>query len=175
MKKILFAAVMFGVILFTGCKTSDSGDPKAVLSEFFDALAKGDIEKAKTLATPESQSMLGLMEMGMKNNKEEMSKFDKTKMQFSTAVIDGDKATVPVKETTSGETVNYPMKKIDGKWKVAFDKSSLMTMGMEKMKEKGMNPADSINKAMEELKGMDMDSIQREINQAMDTSARKAQ
>lgn len=170
MKKILFAVLMITALFNAGCKSSDSGDPKAVLTAFFDALARGDMEKAKTLSTPDSQQILALMEMGMKNNPDELKKFDKTKFQFGTPVIDGDKATVPAKEMTSGETVNYPMKKIEGKWKVAFDKTSLMTMGMEKMKEKGMNPADSINKAMDKLKDMNMDSIQREINKSMDTS-----
>lgn len=170
MKKILFAVLMITALFNAGCKSSDSGDPKAVLIEFFDALARGDIEKAKKLSTSDSQQILALLEMGMKNNPDELKKFDKTKFQFGTAVINGDQATVPTKETTSGETVNYPMKKVEGKWKVAFDKTSLMTMGMEKMKEKGMNPADSINKAMDKLKDMDMDSIQREINKSMDTA-----
>ncbi len=170
MKKIIVAALVLSTAIFVGCKGGASGDPKAVLSEFFDALSKKDMTAARKLATAESKSMLDLMEMGMKTEGSKgLDKYDKSKMEFGEVKIDGDKATVSVKETTSGETVNYPLKKEDGGWKVAFDKSSLMTIGMDKMNEKNINPMDSISKGMEELNKIDMDSLKRETMKAIDT------
>ena len=89
-------------------------------------------------------------------------------MEIGEAKIDGDKAVVPVKEKTTGETLNYNLKKEDGGWKVAFDKASVMSMGVEKMNEKGINPADSINAAMDKLKDINLDSLKDGMKKGMD-------
>ncbi len=169
MKKTLFAVLLLSPVLFFSCNSGASGDPKAVLSKFFDALKKKDIVAAKKLATEDSKQLLDLMETGMKMDKDSKGeeKFDKTKMEFGETKIDGDKATVAVKETSSGETMNFSLKKEKGDWKVAFDKATMMGSAMEKMNEKGINPTDSINKAMEEFKGLNMDSLKREISEGM--------
>ncbi|MGH2565633.1 MAG: hypothetical protein ACRDE5_14045, partial [Ginsengibacter sp.] len=65
-------------------------------------------------------------------------KFNKANLEMGDAVITGDMATVPVKEKSSGETTDFTLKKEDGSWKVAFDKSTLMGMAQKKMKEHGM-------------------------------------
>ena len=174
MKKLLFAAVVCAFV-FVGCKNSKNGTPTEVLTAWFDAMSKKDMATVKDLSTPESQSMISLMEMGMKDSSasNEMSKYDKTKMEFGEAVITGDNATVPVKDKTSGETTNFPMKKVSGQWKVAFDKSSMMQMGMDKMKEKGVDMndlKDSVSKGLDEVKNMNTDSMMNEVKKAMDTS-----
>lgn len=169
MKKILFAIVMLSTVSLFSCN-SGGGDPKAVLGQFFDALSKNDIEAARKLATKDSKQMIDMMEMGMKmaKDKKESDKFKKENMEIGEAKIDGDKAVVPVKEKESGESLNYTLKKEDGGWKVAFDKASVMSMGMEKMQEKGMNPADSLDKAMDKLKDMNMDSIKDKMKEGME-------
>ncbi|MBS1927371.1 MAG: DUF4878 domain-containing protein [Chitinophagaceae bacterium] len=166
MRKFLLAAFALGAILYVGCK-SQAEDPKSVLVQFFEALGKKDIAKAKTLATKDSESMISMIEMGMNmaKDKEEMPKFNANDMEFGEAKIDGDKATIPVKEKKSGETMNYTLKKESGKWKVAFDKSSMMEMGMEKMKEEGINPTDSIDKVRQELENINLDSIKGKIDE----------
>jgi hypothetical protein len=164
MKKVLFGAFTGFLILMMSCK-SGGGDPKLVLSDFFNALSKNDIVKARTLATEDSKSLLDMMEMAMKTDKTETDKFNTANMQFGEAKIDGDKATVPVKETTSGETMNYTLKKEGGSWKVAFDKTSLMTMGMEKMKEEGLT--DSVSNVLDELKNLDTDSLKATLNEGL--------
>ena len=80
---------------------------------------------------------MNMIQMGMQNMSDtaDMEKFNKNQMEFGDAVINGDVATVPVKEKTSGETVDFTLKKEDGSWKVAFDKSTLMGMATKKMKE----------------------------------------
>jgi hypothetical protein len=62
------------------------------------------------------------------------------------------------------------MKKEDGKWKVAFDKSSVMEMGMEKMKDSKMNMNDTLQNAMDEMKNINMDSLMEEVKKEMDTN-----
>ncbi len=167
MKKILLAIVVLSTFSLNGCK-SGGGDPKVVLEQFFDALSKNNIEAARKLATKDSKSMIDMMEMGMKmgNSKKESEKFSKANMEIGEAKIDGDKAIVPVKEKNTG-TMNYTLKKEDGSWKVAFDKSSIMSMGMEKMNDKEINPADSIGKAMDELKNINMDSLKEVMKEGM--------
>jgi hypothetical protein len=127
MRRILTAAFLVMTVALFSCK-SGGDKPEAVLSNFFDALSKKDIEKARTYATADSKSMLDMMDMAMKmDNKENTeSEFDKANLEFGEAIIDGDKATVEVKNKKAGESMKYILKKEEGKWKVAFDKSSLM-------------------------------------------------
>jgi Domain of unknown function (DUF4878) len=172
MKRIFMAAAVIATVLFTGCK-SGGGDPKTVLLAFFEAMSKKDIAAAKKLATKDSEQMFSLMEMGMnmaKGTKDDgMDKFDKTKMEFGEAKIDGDKATVEVKDKEKGEAVNFILKKESGDWKVAFDKASMMQMGAEKMKEQGMEgAADSIASGLDKLKNMNPDSLADKMKEGMD-------
>jgi hypothetical protein len=138
MKKLIFGILAFATMSLMSCKSG--GDPKGVLLSFFDALSKKDIPTAKKYATKDSESMLGLMEMSMKNGgTDKKDDFDKSKMEFGDPKIEGDKATVAVKDKTSGETTNFILKKENGDWKVAFDKATMMQMGQDKMKEKGLD------------------------------------
>lgn len=174
MKRVLLFSFFLATLITGGCK-NDNKDPKIVLGQFFDALAKNDMVTARKLSTADSKSMLDLMEMGMKTETKETEKYDKTKMEFGEATIDGDKAIVPVKERTSGETMNYTLKKEEGAWKVAFDKTSIMNMGMDKMKDEGGNISDSLENIMDELKKVDIDSLQksmREGSQSLDSAAK---
>jgi hypothetical protein len=180
MKRILMAAVMAAAVLFSGCNAG-GGDPKAVLMAFFEAMSKKDIAAAKKLATKDSESMFSLMEMGMKMDKkgEADEKFNKDKMVFGEPKIEGDKATIEVKDKEKNEGVNFILKKEDGSWKVAFDKASMMQMGMEKMKEKGMDTnavMDTINSGLDKLKNINVDSITgklKEGQEKMEEAAKK--
>lgn len=169
MKKLLMGAVVITSLFIASCNSAGGGDPKSVLSSFFDALSKKDIAAARKLATAESKSMLDMMEMGMKmgGDKKEDDKYDKSKMEFGEAKIEGDKATVAVKEKGTGETTNFTLKKEGGEWKVAFDKSSMMNMGMDKMKEKGMDVDSTINQGLDKVKDMNMDSLKDKVNESM--------
>ena len=106
MKNLMLYAVTILAISMSGCK-SGGGDPKSVLMSFMDALGKKDIATAKKYATKDSESMLGMMEMGMKMapaGTEKDKTFDKDNMEFGETKIEGDKATVPVKDKKSGES-----------------------------------------------------------------------
>lgn len=54
-----------------------------------------------------------MMEMGMKMDasSKETDKYDKSKMEFGEPKIEGDKATIAVKEKGTGETLNFTLKK----------------------------------------------------------------
>jgi hypothetical protein len=165
MQKLLLVGLLFMSTFLFGCKSNSGGNPSAVLSDFFDAMQKNDKVKIKELCTAESATMLSMMDMGMNKGDKSMGEFDKTKVEFGEAIINGDNAKVPVKDKVKGEVINFPMKKENGQWKVAFDKSSMMEMASDKMNEKGINLGDSINKAMD---GINMDSMKNVINKAMD-------
>ena len=174
MKKLVLAVLAFSALYISSCN-SGGGDPKTVLTSFFDAMAKKDIPAARKLATADSKSMFDLMEMGMKmkdNTVEDKTKdqFDKSKMEIGDAKIDGDKATVNVKEIKSGESINFVLKKEDGAWKVAMDMGTMMNIGMEKMKEKGMQEGDTnkLNEEMEKFKNMSPDSLKMMMNKGME-------
>ena len=87
-------------------------------------------------------------------------------MEFGDARIEGDKATVPVKDKKTGESTNFTLKKEEGKWKVAFDKASIMQMATDKMQEKG--GMDSLHNAMDKLKDINIDSVKAGIDKGME-------
>lgn len=138
MKKILLLVIIASLITFAGCK-SGGGNPKAVLTSFFDALAKKDFTTAKKYTTKDSEGMLGMVQMGMEHiaDSSQTMKYDRENLEIGDAAINGDIATVPVKEKKTGETTDFTLKKESGDWKVAFDKSTLMEMAQKKMKEHG--------------------------------------
>lgn len=139
MKKIILSCLTASLIILAGCKSS-GGDPKMVLSEFFDALARKDFISVKKHSTKDSEGMLNMVQMGMNkiSDSSQMMQYKKDNLELGDAVITGDKAIVPVKDKKSGETTDFVLKKEDGEWEVAFDKSTLMEMAQKKMKEHGM-------------------------------------
>ena len=158
MKKIILSAATILTFSIIGCKSGGGGDPKSVLMSFFDALGKKDINAAKKLATKDSESMLQMVQMGMSMAPDSASKtYDKNNMEFGDAVINGDKATVPVKEKKSGETTTYTLKKEGSDWKVAFDKATMMEMGKDKMGKmnNGMDMNNTMDSASKMLNNMD--------------------
>ena len=156
MKKVLIAVSIIAFVFATGCKTKDSGNPTPVLAAFFDAMVKQDSAAVLKLCTPESRPMLELIKGKMNSTlSKEAGKYDKSKVDFGTAVINGENAKVPVTDKSSGEVTNFPMKKIGGEWKVAFDMGSLMEMGMEKFQQHGGD----IRQITEKLNKMNADSI----------------
>ncbi len=169
MKRLVVLFTILASIGFYGCKTGANDAPPEVLSSFFDALAKKDIDAAKELSTKESASMLDMMAMGMKGDTTTVdNKYKKENMEFGEAKIQGDTAAiVPVKEKTTGEVVNYRLKKEEGKWKVAFDKASLMSIGEDKMKEDGVDPQQKIDEGMRELNNINMDSMKKAMQESM--------
>lgn len=169
MKKIIVATLFLSVAFIFSCNTSTSGDPKVVLTQFIDAMSKQDFATAKNLSTTASQPLIAIMETGFKmageNMKGELSKFDKSKIEFGEAKIDGDKATIALKENVSGKSNDVQLKKENGVWKV--DLGGMMGDMNKLMMDKGVNPIDSLQKGMEMLKNVNTDSLKKEMYKGM--------
>ncbi len=162
-KKMITLLLVVACVANVSCKDSAAGDPRQTLTAFFEAMEKKDMPAARKLATDDSKALLDMWEKQMNANTAESGKYDKSKVEVGEAKIDGVNATVAVKEKTSGESVNFPLQKVGGAWKVSFNIASLMRMGVEKMQEKGINLKDSLGSAMEKLKGINLDSLQKEL------------
>ena len=136
MKRILtLLVVISATIVLPACSGSYvTGNPKDTLKTFFELLAKKDIETARKYATADSKNLLDLMTTAFKldNNPNKTKQFDKNNMQVGDGVINGETATVPVKDVSSGESVDFTLRKEGGAWKVAFDMGTLMQIGMQK-------------------------------------------
>lgn len=171
MKKVIFAAAIFCATIFIISCGGSGGDPKAALMSFFDAMAKKDIPTARKFCTAESKSMLDMLEMGMnmdKNpDKKTDNKYNKDSVDFSAPKIEGDKATITVKKKGEAESIDFIMKKEKGDWKVAFDKASMAGMVGDKIKEKGGPSLDSLTQSMDELKNMNVDSLNKVMKEGM--------
>lgn len=176
MKRIFIGTFLLISIAFVSCKTAETKKPEEVLSAFFDALGNKDMEKAKTLSTPDSKMVLDMLASAIKMDTSAMNMYDKNTMKFGAPKIEGDAATVPVTEAKSGAVVNYKLKKIDGAWKVAFDKASLMQTGMEAAGENKqlMNDIgdttdieERMKEGKKELEKMDMDSLKKELEKSL--------
>lgn len=173
MKKLILACCSL-MIIAIGCKSGAGSDPKTTLTAFFNALSKKDLKEARKYATKESESMISMMEMGlkmaenMKTNEtdEEFKKFQPSNMEMGEAKIDGDKAIVPVKSKVDNESTNFILKKEDGAWKVAFDKASMSEMAGDKMKNEKMDDA-TIDSLQNEFKNVDPDSLKKAMEEGM--------
>ena len=164
MKKVMNSifAVAVTALIITGCKGKDgvADNPKAVLVAFFERMAKKDLEGAAKLATKDSKSTMDMMKkaMDMAEKTEEDPAEDFKNMVVGDAKIDGSNATVSVTNKKKNETVDFPLKKEDGSWKVDFSMGTLMKMGMDKAKEDGteINPED-----IDKMKDFNMDSLKK--------------
>ncbi len=158
---MLSAVIIFGFSII-GCNTNSS-DPKNVLMSFIDAIGKQDFEGAKKFATVDSEAMLGMIQMGMSMSGESAKThtYDKSNMEFGSTTINGDNATVAVKDKRSGEIINYALKKESGAWKVAFDLATMTEIGKAKMKEHGVDGnkmMDSVSQLLNGVKGLEKEA-----------------
>jgi hypothetical protein len=154
MKKITNLLFIAGAIamLAIGCKGKDkvANDPKAVVMAFFEKMSKKDIDGAAKLATKDSKSTMDMMKKGMdmaekmKDTMKDAKAKDDTEgfkdVEFGETKVDGDNATVSITNKKKEQTMDFPLKKEGGDWKVDFTMGTLMKMGMNEMKKNGGNP-----------------------------------
>jgi hypothetical protein len=160
MKK-MFLSLMLGLMAVITACNSGGGDPKTAAKNFFEALKTMNIDEAAKYATKESKIFLDLMKTGVNRSPKNIdllkAEFGKHKVEYSEAAINGDQATITV--TVDGkDKTDFRLKKEEGQWKVAFDLSTLMKTGMEKMEEKGASEAE-MKEAGEALKQLDSGSL----------------
>lgn len=174
MNSILAVAVI--ALAIAGCKGKDgvADNPKAVLIAFFERMSKKDLEGAAKLATKDSKGTMDMMKKAMDmaekmkgTQKEDDDPAEDFKnMEVGDAKIDGDNATVSVTNKKKNETVDFPLKKEGGSWKVDFSMGTLMKMGMDKAKQDGK---EIDQEDIDKMKNFNMDSLQNQINSALDT------
>ncbi len=159
---LLAATLLLG---FTGC-LPDSG-PQGVVSRFLEALAKKDMALAQSLTTPESKGMMDLIAKGSKmaGDSRVFNGLNPAQVEIGTANIEGNTATVPVKEKKSGVTFNYKLRKVDGIWKVAFDMGSLLEMTAGSIGEQVNRGIDSLKAGLDQLRNINFDSVAGQLRQ----------
>lgn len=168
-KKFLFVAVTaFCFLAACNSNSSDTAagdDPKAVLTHFLDALSKKDMVAVKKYVTKDSEGMVNMMQMSMKNTDtpDSMNQFDPSKINIGEPVINGNEAQVPVSEKGRDDSVNFILQKEDGAWKVAFNFDTMLRMAKEKMKEKGMNP-ENIDSMMQSVPKEEIEKAQKMLD-----------
>ncbi len=149
--QLFLAIAAIAAITFTGCKGGvNKSDPKAVLSAFFERLAKKDLDGAAKLATKDSKSTLDMMKKALEMEAKQKDKDVKTEdpteefknIEYGEPKINGDEASVPAKSPKNDSFFDFPLKKEDGAWKVDFSMSTLMKMGMNG-KENAMDQLDN--------------------------------
>lgn len=159
---LLLAATLYSVVI-TGCGAASGGDPKTTLLAFSEKLGKKDFEGAKQLATRESAAVIDalkkMMEIaekfaGMAPAGQPAPDNAFANPRIGDARIEGDIAYVPF--TSGKETVEFPLKKQDGSWKVDFTEATMGKMGMS---------AGDMEEGMKELDNMNMDSLTKGMNE----------
>ena len=179
MKKIFILSSV--IVLLFGCSATP-GSPKATVISFIEAMKKGDMETIKKLITKSDASMLAMAEsMGQlfgqdKNMQDKMKnefieKSKKVSFNIKDEKVEGDNAEVNVEITDGNKTTTQPFKllKEDGSWKVSLISTGLnMANNNDDMNNTNINVADSINKAMGELKNLNTDSLQKIMNENQD-------
>ena len=101
-------------IVAIGCSGGDS--PTSVVKKLHTAIEKGDAKAIGQLMTPEGAQMMTMMGEKTKGMMAAYGGIAKTQ-----ETINGNNAVVKV-TYKNGETSDYELVKIDGKWKVTIDK-----------------------------------------------------
>ena len=125
---------------FSQCKSKggstkvNMSKPESVSLAFIKSFAQLDIEKAKALATPESQELLGAMEqmLGMMSDEQKQEAKSKSasemdKLKTSTCKIKGDEADCIICCSPDGQSSQEPikLKRIGKDWLVHMTKDQM--------------------------------------------------
>lgn len=175
----LLMSIAAALLVACGGGSMSNADPKAVLQEFFERMAKKDLDGAAKLATKDSKAALDMMKKGMEmaekfkdmpgaESKEEDPVEGFKDVEIGDAKIDGETAMVPFKHKTKGTQFDFPLKKEDGAWKVDFSMSTLMKMGMDQAKKQNAwdnNDAEGGN-ANDTLPNFNSDDLKKSMQMA---------
>jgi uncharacterized protein YpmS len=127
MKKTMIVILILATLMaMAACGKKAS--PEGVADSFLTALEKKDFEAAKTMATPESDGMISIIESFMANMKEEDMGVYQHKI--TNTVVEGDSAQVSYEIWTSlkpdeREKQELKIVKVDGQWKASLEKGNM--------------------------------------------------
>ena len=159
--KLKYLVLIISVIVLSSCVKQVK--PEDVVKEFFAAIEAKDFEKAKSLATSESSSMIKMMEKAAAfASDEDMEKSESiVKVECETKEDKGDCKCWGKNEENEQ---NVYVKKVDGQWKVHMTKQSMMNNAMEKA-----GSEVNMEEAMENLKDIDMEKAMETFSEEIDS------
>ncbi|CEN43860.1 conserved exported hypothetical protein [Capnocytophaga canis] len=149
MRKVFFIATLFVAFLVTSCSNNS---PKSVAEKFLTSMENSDFEEAKKYADDSMQQMLGMLS-GM--GKELPKGNEKKKVTITKVEEDGDNAKAFYKVEGEEEEKSIDLKKVDGKWKVTFNKENSNKENMPNMDdvELGESSLEEVNEEVQEAVG----------------------
>ncbi len=124
---ILFIGILFSFsMLFSSCGHQES-TPKKVALQFMTAIQQTNYKKAKEFATNDSKDMLDALASFQKMLPDESrEKFAKGQISIIDADIKDSLAVVYYNSDQDTTKKSLDLKKINGKWKVAFTKEAIL-------------------------------------------------
>lgn len=149
MRKVFFIAALFVAFLVTSCSNNS---PKSVAEKFLTSMENSDFEEAKKYADDSMQQMLGMLS-GM--GKELPKGNEKKKVTITKVEEDGDNAKAFYKVEGEEEEKSIDLKKVDGKWKVTFNKENSNKENMPNMDDVdlGESSLEEVNEEVQEAVG----------------------
>ncbi|ATA75702.1 MULTISPECIES: DUF4878 domain-containing protein [Capnocytophaga] len=149
MRKVFFIATLFVAFLVTSCSNNS---PKSVAEKFLTSMENSDFEEAKKYADDSMQQMLGMLS-GM--GKELPKGNEKKKVTITKVEEDGDNAKAFYKVEGEEEEKSIDLKKVDGKWKVTFNKENSNKENMPNMDDVdlGESSLEEVNEEVQEAVG----------------------
>lgn len=173
----IIACALAAAVLLASCSSVTSNDPNTALQEFFEQLAKKDIDGASKYVTADSKPTMQMMKKGLdmaEKMKDSLPQSDPMNdfrdVVMEPARVMGDSAFIVVKSKTQQRPdAEFKLLKQSNGWKVDFTMSTLMRMGMKSVKSQGVEMGDSITVHSEDIKeGMKMaDSILKNMDPKM--------
>lgn len=170
MKNIIVVLII--TMVMVGCKSNDKIEtPNKVFSSFADAFTKKDLGRMRLLCTMDSKTSLDILEkQSKKMNMASMKHFDTSNISIGEPVIEGDDAVLPIKEKESGVTIDFPLKKEDGVWKIAFDVNTLYNLFNETVQKNELDQRiPGLDSMMKRYKDINLDSFGEELMKKNDT------
>ncbi|MGB5311629.1 MAG: DUF4878 domain-containing protein, partial [Polyangiales bacterium] len=110
----IFALVLLASALLGGCGSSSGGTPTAVAEAFYEEMAAGNIDVAKSLSTPETAEMLSYIAAT------HCTEMFRTIAEAGASDELVEEGTARVRFEEGGGFATIPLVKLDGEWKVDF-------------------------------------------------------
>lgn len=157
MKRIFLISTVFLAFLITSCSVDS---PKNVAEKFLTAMENQDFEEAKKYSDESMKRLLNILnEMPKDDNK----KNENAKIRVTKVEEEGDKAKAfyivegGVEAEGENKEQSIDLKKIDGKWKVSFNKEDANKEAPQTDSE-SMNSEDEMSEENTETESEDLDS-----------------
>ncbi|HMR85403.1 MAG TPA: DUF4878 domain-containing protein [Niabella sp.] len=167
------------LVIMAACSNVTGNDPNVVLQEFFEHLAKKDIDGASKYVTSDSKPTMQMMKKGLDmaekvkdsalQNNDPMKEFEDVVIE--PARVMGDSALITVKSKTNKRpAAEFKLIKQSNGWKVDFTMNTLMRMGAKAAGETSSSDLTDIGSidSSDMKKGMEMaDSILKNMDPKM--------